>query len=115
MKREIKFRFWSKKKKKMLNGEHDITKGTPMIGDFIWLQYTGLKDIRGNNVYEGDVIYNTDTNYYCEVKFVNGCFIAVYPKGTLQTNEHSFLLSETLSNLYCVKGNIYENPELINH
>ena len=107
--REIKFRFWNKKKKKMLIGEHDLTKGMPMIGDFIWLQFTGLKDVDGNNVYEGDIIYNYDTKCYCEVKFIDGCFKTVYPKGTLQSGEYICLLTHTLRNLYCVEGNVYEN------
>jgi len=107
--REIKFKFWNKKRKKMLNGEHDITKGMPMLGDFIWLQYTGMQDVNGTNVYEGDIIYNYDTKYYCEVKFIDGCWKTVYQKDTLQHKESVFLLSHTLGNLYCVEGNIYEN------
>lgn len=107
--RELKFKFWNKRRKKMLEGEHDITKGHPMLGDVIWLQYTGMQDIEGANVYEGDIIYNHDAKCYCEVKFIDGCWKTVYPKETLQTKESVFLLSHTLGNLYCVEGNIYEN------
>jgi hypothetical protein len=111
--REIKFRFWNKKKKAMLPGHHDITKGTPMIGDFEWLQFTGLTDSEGTDVYDGDILFNYDGNAHCEVKMIEGCWSAVYPKNTLNTKESIFVLKHSVGNLYNVAGNIYENPEIL--
>lgn len=71
--REIKFRAWHKDIKKMYKiGQITLEKGTwnyepedrdfigmskPYQPSFILMQYTGLKDKNGKEIYEGDIVY----------------------------------------------------------
>lgn len=74
------------------------------------MQYTGLKDKNGKNVYEGDVLrfVSNGKKEKCEVKFVDGCFIVSGIK-----NLTSWWLCD-YDECYEIIGNIYENPELLN-
>lgn len=74
------------------------------------LQYTGLKDKNGKEIYEGDILQN-DRGTILKVLFEEGAFCAT---GTDALNK-----SRVFSLLYdfygwsSIIGNIYENPELL--
>lgn len=108
--REIKFRAWNDVKKRM---EHDVYKEYRNL-----MQYTGLKDKNGVEIYEGDILYFTvfdhndhDTQYKGVVQWVaeGACYDIVI------NEENGFELGWTHAQdaELEVIGNIYEDPELL--
>lgn len=126
--REIKFRAWDQQDKVMticrnLNdwieayaqAEYDTKSNMNYIFKrFIWLQFTGLKDRDGKDVYEGDILYDEYADEQneefrrdvIEVFFQDGTFVGMV-KGSI----YAECLSEIGKDFY-VAGNIYENHEL---
>lgn len=88
----------------------------------ILMQYTGLKDLKGVEIYEGDIVqstwYDVDNNPYKkkgEITFVGAQYVIVYDSqfdvetGEITYDAHSLTYAEDVE----VIGNIYENPELL--
>ena len=108
--REIKFRAWSKKKKKMIYNWQDTTNvesfGFDGNGYFEIMQYTGLKDKNGKEIYEGDVFeWDEGDLYIIEWIEQEGCW---------GTSSRIWLCNSNWRGYIKVVGNIYENPELLN-
>nr|WP_315046246.1 YopX family protein [uncultured Leptotrichia sp.] len=131
--REIKFRAWLKEDKRMVNVETmDFTdksiqylKKSEINNAYILrresfvdvelMQYTGVKDKNGKEIYEGDIIkykfpYDRRLNHISPVKFLE--------------TETSFGIKDrygieiplykiTTNNFFEVIGNIYENKNLL--
>ena len=121
--REIRFRAWDKEKKRMIanvvsvfhfdQGEfHGIGyRGgcTPRYyqkNHVELMQYTGLLDKNGKEIYEGDILRGNQGNF--KVLWESGRYTVAFPKGATVQNLHTFLLSNGEKE---VIGNIYENPE----
>lgn len=112
--REIKFRTWDKLNKEMINiesinfQERRVYKNDVSYRDFKdteLMEYTGLKDMKGKEIYEGDILFETFSEEYFKVVFENGSF-------RTEIDEYSLDL-EDYANICEIVGNIYENPELI--
>ena len=112
--REIKFRVWDKLNKEMINVEsinfqerrvykNDVSYRN--FNDTELMEYTGLKDMKGKEIYEGDILFETFREEYFKVVFENGSFRA-------EVDEYSLDL-EDYANICEIVGNIYENPELM--
>lgn len=124
--REIKFRAWDIDLKEMIYGE-DLIKMCIMISPangnlinykepwvylkdkYILMQYTGLKDKNGKEVYEGDIFeinyFNLDKEEVYtkgEVFFEKGAFVCKGIKGIHFSNGNIEVI-----------GNIYENKDLL--
>ncbi|MBY1461852.1 YopX family protein [Clostridioides difficile] len=120
---ELKFREWNKNGKEMYSYDEMVRYSKNLLREWVYsgvylptsnenfevMIYTGLKDCDGKEIYEGDIVLCRSiffTEFAGEVKFKDGCFIAV--------NEMSgdcFRLSEL--EIIKVDGNIYENPEML--
>lgn len=128
MSREIKFRAWNK----TLNKMYFQLKDSPCFGlfegdravsiedvffyesqDFELMQYTGLKDMEGYYIYEGDILKVNILKEAVWVKFWQGEFITMNVfkgKPTARSEYGSIDLHNLIGN---VVGNIYANPELL--
>lgn len=132
--REIKFRAWDKERNIMIGVDYpdnwgneddeywgDVFEiGLSEITDiaqndrFELMQYTGLKDKNGKEIYEGDVI-----------RYFEGCTIGVVIFGECVFESYYVVMGWTVSGAYDfmfyqeeanrmeIIGNIYENPDLV--
>jgi uncharacterized phage protein (TIGR01671 family) len=112
MGQEIKFRAWEKHLKEMIP-VHDIdfekkiinvASAWRLFNEIEIMQYTGLKDCDGKDLYEGDI---------CELRTGYGMYGT---KGIVgfETGEFFFInLQEGLYGEFKIIGNIYENPKIM--
>lgn len=117
MNRDIKFRAWDEVSEKMLNWNEFLDtnmKNTfiaPESTGLILMQYTGLHDKNGKEIYEGDIVKYRDSRgqHIEKVIFDKGCFYAGMHWGS-STRIAPKLINTRITE---VIGNIYDNPELL--
>jgi uncharacterized phage protein (TIGR01671 family) len=124
--RPIKFRAWDKRGKKMIlpPSPYDSQIGLKFftldgrcyIGGvhqkYELLQYTGLKDKNGKEIYEGDIIYSINIfirHIPLVVQFENGTFLAKTATPRKDIEGIRNLVDQPCE----IIGNIYEHPELL--
>lgn len=110
--REIKFRFWSVENV-MLDDHEGWSEGIGInyalhcSGEYGYkiMQYTGLKDKNGKDIFEGDVL---SKDPFLKVVYENGgfCFANDLASGSDRISQDRVGRLEII-------GNIYESPELL--
>ena len=122
--REIKFRAWDKENEKMMkvsslhleNKEISVKENGTFhlfrMQDL--MQYTGLKDKNGKEIYEGDIVLikldETSTWHKTVVGFKKGVFIAdlIDKEDYVYIFHHGFTGDD-----FEIIGNVYENKNLL--
>lgn len=79
--------------------------------DLILMQYTGLKDINGKEIYEGDIVERRFMNLIDGAEFVG---VVKYYDGAfnVDNNREAYPLFHEIDEIE-ILGNIYENSELL--
>ena len=124
--REIKFKGWNIPTKIMIDLKACTQFVTDMGGLYlptndkkvILLQYTGLTDKNGKEIFEGDIVSQGDNypsiiEWQCnpdEDEYIGWCLHEIYPKGENDRWHHVFAYTDGLGEII---GNIYENSEIL--
>lgn len=122
MSRVIKFRAWRKDAQRMVGSNLTIDFGSEGVEPKAWyegkvaplsaivlMQFTGLTDKNGKEIYEGDVLEGDGDRY--TVVFRDGAFWFQYDENNRFTYDYAMQTGSWGTPK--VIGNIYENPELI--
>jgi len=124
MSRVIKFRAWDKDQKRMfdeilgkrldwlckemkLESEEVLRMIAGTFSDYALMQFTGLKDRNGREIYEGDVI-DWAGEHRMKIVWSDFGWRAVDKNRVIGESPASIAFASA------VIGNIYENPELLN-
>ena len=142
--REIKFRAWIKKESRMTevgvlsqNGKSITVDDSDMDGTynrhvggnkFELMQFTGLKDKNGKEIYEGDIVAGYKGDFVHNViGVVKYCGLSFVFEGTTEENRYDIsggkgdnywrytVTNPSVKELPEIEviGNIYDNPELL--
>lgn len=125
--RELKFRAWDKVNNSWLTQNFFISSNgdNSSLTNYILMQYTGLKDKNGKEIYDGDILKRSyvESEFLNVVKPVETSEIIVvewdknYCGYKIPSNKPAspatMLLNPNGLPEFEVIGNIYENPELV--
>ncbi len=114
MLRHIKFRAWDgiEMWPNVIPNKGEILAAQPFTGETKFLkmvsimQFTGLKDRNGKEIYEGDIVLHPAYPDPFIIKFITCSF------GACEMGEN-FILDTIAPQICEIIGNIHENPELL--
>ena len=106
MARKLKFRAWDKISRMWLKSFNVNLLNIGDLSNVEIMQYTGLKDIAGDEIYEGDIVRDVSDGIIGQIEYSDGGFIIIYDDIAEKLNADESVYLE-------VVGNIFENPELL--
>jgi len=106
MNREIEFRAWEHDRKKMCYG-YQYNIGDAEQNKYPLMQFTGLKDKNGKEIYEGDIVSHLHSADTCVVVFQKET--AMFLAEEIGDEKLGFGIEDVTE----VIGNIYENADLL--
>ena len=112
MNRIIKFRVWDKNKKVMMVAFPHDTNWELQNDPYITMQFTGLTDKQGKEIYEGDIVVEKVIKYIVEYDDNQASF-AFNPKPIEGEMYHIVHKPKEVEFELEVIGNIYENKDLL--
>lgn len=126
--REIKFRVWDEQFKRMskkpeqirlniANGNVHGSRSGGNVETWRLMQYTGLKDKNGVEIYEGDILKVRSLHYEKDIGldvvcFEKGCFCLRYEYWSDGLHKWKSIENYDSSDLDVV-GNVHQNPDLL--
>jgi uncharacterized phage protein (TIGR01671 family) len=127
--RWLKFRVWYKRYPQPIEGEmrffgqsdDDFANSSRKYQSDDWMQFIGLQDSMGRDVYEGDVVLVTPhagmdkSSYYGVVEWHSPCFQIKAQKDKFPFSNGYMPVVSSLG-MFCgieVVGNRFENPDLL--
>jgi len=91
----------------MMDGAYDVEDGSHLM------QFTGLRDKSGNEIYEGDILEHRGIGIW-SVVWVKACLCLSCIKGkNISYPDRQRLFRDYEEGSFTIIGNIYENPELL--
>ncbi|MCF6330983.1 MAG: YopX family protein [Sulfurimonas sp.] len=118
--REIKFRAWDEENSYMaIQGLPDLETLSSFMhhfGDFKdMMQYTGLKDKNGAEIYEGDIVLCDDRSFAHFIEWnCDKVMFRLVPIGKVNYYAIDLNAGTVIESNLEVIGNIYQNKELLN-
>ena len=116
--RSFKFRYYEKEEERGIGMKYAEPDITDMEYFFGWayrnetlMQYTGLKDKNGKEIYEGDILAAPHT-YNIEIIYRNGSFLMKFFDDIGEKCEYHLSKELIEQDDLEVVGNKYDNPEL---
>lgn len=121
MDREIEFIAWNKQTQQLV----DLKKITPLalgidadgvfipfVDYIIPLQYTGIKDCKGNKIFEASLVKD-DGGFIWIVKYIDGAFWFVNPADPTNRNTYDWLVDNKEWEGTEVAGHFFTHPDLV--
>lgn len=123
MAREIKFRIWDGKEMITTDGRYFFdsyyglvfsSQNNNVENDINLMQYTGLKDKNGKDIFEGDIL-DTQNIHVGKVLGEVSYQAPRYMYRAIGGKVDNIMFDLIASRRFVVIGNVHENPELLNN